>query len=186
MVRVETIRNRVSEIIQAPFNDLDSLRSSCQKGSPILPDSSLRMCAGINATTLNSGHYINGRYGIKKYDLQTNEETALCGFYIENNEMVIRHTPQGKRPEEFSSGAVRNRLGRSNFRIEMMQAMIEIAERLGLSGIVGFPVRPYLMGNVRTYLHKTAARDGMFALFDFELRNANQPNEAYYYLSLDS
>ncbi|MCR4313542.1 MAG: hypothetical protein NUV58_04800, partial [Candidatus Roizmanbacteria bacterium] len=173
MVRVETIRNRVSEIILPVFNNIDGLQTSCLAGNSILPDSSLRMCMGINATSLNGVHFINGQYGIKKFDAHTDEYTALCGFDIENNEMVIRHTPQGKKPEEFSSGAVRNRLGRSNFRIEMMQAMIEIAKKLGLKGVVGFPVRPYSVGDVRTYLHKTAGRDGMFALFDFELRNAD-------------
>lgn len=186
MVRVETIRHRISDIILPPFNDLDSLRSSCQVGTPILPDSSLRMCTGINATSLNGGHFINGQYGIKKYDLHTDEETALCGFDVENGEMVIRHTPQGKKPEEFSSASVRNRLGRSNFRIEMMQAMIEIAEKLGLKGVVGFPVKPYFMGDIRTYLHKIVGKNDMFELFDFELRNNDQPNDAYYYLSLNS
>ena len=155
MVRVETIQRRVSEIILTPFNDINTLKSSCLTSSPLLPDSSLRMCQGINATALNGGHFINGQYGIKKFD-------------------------------EFSLGSVRNRLGRSNFRIEMMQAMIEIAKKLGLKGIVGFPVRPYSMGDVRTYLHKTAGRDGMFELFNFSLRNEDQPNEAYYYLSLES
>jgi len=186
MVRVETIRHRVSGTIIAPFHDLDSLRSSCQTGSPILPDSSLRMCTGINATALSGGHFINGQYGIKRYDSHTGEETALCGFDIENNEMVIRHTPQGKKPGEFSSGAARNRLGRSNFRIEMMQAMIEVAEKLGLKGVVGFPVRPYFFGDVKTYIHKLKAKNDMFEVFNFQLKNETQPNEAYYYLDLSS
>lgn len=186
MVRVETIRNRVSEIILPVFNNIDGLQASCLAGNSILPGSSLRMCMGINATSLKGGHFINGRYGIKKFDAHTDEHTALCGFDIENNEMVIRHTPQGKKPGEFSSGAVRNRLGRSNFRIEMMQAMIEIAKKLGLKGVVGFPVKPYSMGDIKTYLHKLVGKNDMFEVFNFELKKADQPNEAYYYLSLNS
>lgn len=185
MVRVETIRRRVSEIILPPFNNLDSLRSSCQAGTPILPDSSLRMCTGINATALSGGNFINGKYGIKKFDLHTDEETALCGFDIENNDMVIRHTPQGKKPEEFSSASVRNRLGRSNFRIEMMQAMIEIAKKQNLKGVIGFPVKPYLLGNLKKYDLKIKAKNKMFELFNFKyIENSRDPNDAYYYLDL--
>jgi hypothetical protein len=186
MVRVETIRNRVSQIILPVFNNVEGLQTSCTAGKPILPDSSLRMCLGTNATALNGEHFINGRYGIKKFDSHTGEETALCGFDIEKQEMIIRHTPQGKKPEEFSTGAVRNRLGRSNFRIEMMQAMIEIAKKLGLKGVVGFPVRPYFIGDIKTHLHKIVGKNDMFEVFNFELKNGGDPNEAYYYLSLNS
>ena len=185
MVMVETIRRRVSGIILPPFDNLDSFEYSCLAGRPLLPDTSLRMCTGINTTALNGGHFINGQYGIKKFDFHTNEEVALCGFDIENGEMVIRHTPQGKKPQEFSSSQVRNRLVRSNFRIEMMEAMIEIAEKLGLKGVVGFPVRPYFLGDIKVYLHKIVGKNNMFEHFNFSLINGDKPNDAYYYLSLN-
>ena len=187
MNKVEIIRQRVSGKILPIFENVDSLQASCLAEAALLPDSSLKMCIGMNMAIPENKSLINGTYGIKKIDTHTREEVAVCGFDIEKNEMIVRHTPQGKKPEEFSSKQVRNRLGRSDFRIEMMQVMIEIAKILNLKGIVGFPVRPYFVGNMDTYLHKIRAKNKMFELFNFSfINNEKQPNDSYYYLALIS
>lgn len=185
MSRVETIRQRVSEKILPSFENIDGLRASCLAETALLPDSSLKLCNGMKVLPKNKS-WIDGTYGIKKIDVHTGEQVAVCGFDIEKNEMIIRHTPQGKNPQEFSSRQVRNRFGRSDFRIEMMQAMIEIAKKLNLKGVIGFPIKPYYFGDMDTYLHKIKAKNKMFELFNFSFINKKQPNESYYYLALSS
>lgn len=184
MNRVESIRQRTSRLITIPFFDFNTLSSACHQSLPLLHDMTLQMCPGINATSPNGSRYINGQFGIKKYDSHTAEEVAVCGFDIEKNEMVIRHTPQAKKPEEFSSPQVRNRLGRSDFRIEMMETMIEIAKRLRLKGVVGFPVRPSLLGKFQHDVLRMKGKNQLFELFNFQLKNQGQANESYYYLDL--
>src|SRR3989339_1597983 len=116
MSKVEEIRQRVSGKILPIFNDVDYLHTSCLVQTPIIADCSLRMCYGMRMVTPGKEVWINGTYGTKKFDKLTKEVVARCGFDIEKNEMVIRHTPQANRPEQFSSNQVRNRLGRSDFR----------------------------------------------------------------------
>jgi len=186
MSKAERIRERVSRKFLPVIEDIVSLHISCSNQTPLMIDSSIKLCVGgLRALDAKNVSLINGEFGLKKVDKVTGETVALCGFDIENDKMVIRHTPQGNRPKQFSSSAVRNRFGRSDFRIEMMQAMIEIAKKLNLKGVIGFPIKPYLLGDRKNYGLKLKAKNKMFELFDFKyIENSGDPNDAYYYLDL--
>ena len=186
MSKVEAIRQKVSRKILPIFNNIDALHVSCLNATPLLSDSSLKMCVGMNMKMPRNSSLINGTYGIKKLDSHTGEEVAVCGFDIEKERMIINHTPQGNRPEFFSSIQARHRLGRSDFRIEMMQAMIEIAKKLHLKEVVGFPIKPYFLGDKEIYSKKIKVKNKIFELFNFSLIGSELPNESYYSLTLNS
>jgi hypothetical protein len=188
MNRLEGIKERVSVKILPVFADICALESLSSAESFITADSSLKMSFGmfskIYETNIKS---IFGRYGIRKIDPRTGEEVAVCGFDVQENEMIISHTPQGKRPEEFSSQQVRHRFGRSDFRIEMMEAMIEIARQLNLKGIIGYPITHQSFDDkeLKIYLKKIRARDLMFELFGFSLTDKDPLAVPHYYLPLN-
>ncbi|GAB4219872.1 MAG: hypothetical protein Fur009_7960 [Candidatus Microgenomates bacterium] len=131
-----------SKIDIIPINDLDTLRQLCLDNAYVTNNLSIKACPGLFMKEVGKAlkkRPINGVYGLEKLDPNTKESVAFCGFRIENEEMLISHTPQGKKPEKFSSSTVRNRFVRSNFRVEMMAVLIEMAKNLGLKRIIGYP-----------------------------------------------
>lgn len=185
MSKVEGIRERVTRNFLPIIEDKATLQSYCVNQTPLFSDLSLRMCTGLRSVGKKNEVLIDGAFGLKKLDKVTGETVAVCGFDIENDKMVIRHTPQGNRPKQFSSSQVRNRFGRSDFRIEMVQAMIEIAKKLNLKGVIGFPIKPYLLGDRKRYDLKIKAKNQIFELFNFKYaENSGDLNDAYYYLDL--
>lgn len=132
----------------------------------------MRMCPGIampNASGVQQRR-INGAYGIEYLDPHTLETVALSGFNIEGPVMYIAHTTQGKRPTNFSTSSVRNRLGRSDFRIDMMNTMIEIAKKLKLTEIKGIPAALVESVNIGLVNYDFVAQrvDNIYELFGFE------------------
>jgi len=188
MSKAERIRERVSRNFLPIINNEDSLHALCSNQSPLISDATIKLCTGgLRILSEKSVSLIGGEFGLKKVDKITGETVAVCGFDIENDKMVIRHTPQGNRPKQFSSSAVRNRFGRSDFRIEMMQAMIEIAKKLNLKEVIGFPIKPYLLGDRKRYDLKLKAKNQIFELFNFKYKESSgDPNDAYYFLDLAS
>ncbi|MFA6080878.1 MAG: hypothetical protein WC741_00540 [Patescibacteria group bacterium] len=185
MSKVEGIRQRISTNFLPVVENRESLQILCSNQTPLIVDSTIQMCTGLRSKGKKNEFLIDGEFGLKKVDKVTGETVAVCGFDVENDKMVIRHTPQGNRPKQFSSSEVRNRFGRSDFRIEMMQTMIEIAKKLNLKGVIGFPIKPYLLGDMKRYDLKIKAKNKMFELFDFKYtENSGDPNDAYYYLDL--
>lgn len=121
--------------------NLENLTRVCLENKPLGENSVFRFCPGLfmKEAPVSAKRRINGVYGLEMIDRKTGEVVAFCGFNIEGDIMIITHTPQGKRPNEFSSKQVRNRLGRSHFRERMIEQMIEIARQLGIKEIQGIP-----------------------------------------------
>ncbi|MCX7881585.1 MAG: hypothetical protein N2482_03720, partial [Patescibacteria group bacterium] len=113
----------------------------CLENRPLDNNPLFRFCPGLfmKEAPINLKRKINGVYGLEMLDKKTDEAVAFCGFNIEGNNMIITHTPQGKRPNEFFSKQVRNRFGRSHFRERMIEQLIEIAKKLGVKEIQGLP-----------------------------------------------
>jgi len=178
---VSSIRSRINEKT-IPILSIESLRQSCLVNAPITADSSLRMCPGIlmHEAPMRVRRMINSTYGITKYDPETNEPVATCGFNIEDNIMIINNTPHGKAPRLFESKKVRRRFAKSYFRIEMMQVMVNMAKNLKLNGIKGFPVNER-HGAVSEKMRR--AVNELFELFGFELIADDKP---YYFFDLIS
>jgi len=185
MSKVEGIRHRVTKNFLPVIESANTLQILCSNQTPLISDATIKMCTGLRSLGTKNEVLIDGTFGLKKVDKVTGETVAVCGFDIENDKMVIRHTPQGNRPKQFSSSQVRNRFGRSDFRIEMMQAMIEIAKKLNLKGVIGFPIKPYLLGDRKRYDLKIKAKDNLFELFNFSLTKSEfDPNDSQYFLDL--
>lgn len=120
---------------------------------------------------------------MERIDNETGEALAMAGFKIENDKMIITHTPQGKRPDEFSSKRVRNRFGRSHFREKMMMQMIEIAKKLKLKSLIGYPAALYHEVDIGLISYEDACRrmDRLFEKMGFVF----DEERLVYYLKLE-
>ena len=177
--RISLIRSRTSEKT-VPVFSIATLRQYCLVTAPIIADCTLKMCPGIlmSDAPIQMRRQINATFGIEKYDPETREQVASCGFNIEDNVLVIKNTPHGKRPDDFTLVAVKNRLTTSDFRIEMMQVMLDIAKNLKLQGVMGFPI---VEQNVPVPKRIYRAVNELFESFGFDLISDTKP---YYYYNL--
>lgn len=136
MSSIESIRERV-QAQSIPVAEIDQLKQRCLVNTLLSPG--IRLCPGLRSTfaELSLRRSIWGEYGIEKIDMTTKRPVAVAGFFIQNGVMEISHTPQGIRPNEFQNPPERHRLGRSQYRYEMVLSLIELAKQLGLTKVVG-------------------------------------------------
>ena len=108
--------------------DRKSLMDSCYCNSQI--SGNLRLCCGVwmyDVAPESSIRPIDSDYGIEML-AETGEMIARIGFDLEDDGTItIKHAPQGAHPRAVSRRA-RNELVRdSNFRVELVEAVINLA-----------------------------------------------------------
>lgn len=97
---------------------------------------------------------INGQYGIllKSQRPESDENLAVAGFSIGWGQMEIEHSPQGANPRRYNSHPFmgklshsgRNELLVSNYRMFMMQVLIDLARSMDLEKIKGIAAENHM------------------------------------------
>jgi len=168
----------------------EALRDMCIAGTRIFKDTRLALGLKMPGIDHQAAMPINAPYALVRYDHAANTIVAACGFELEDGHMTITHAPQilTLKPEIGTNLDVRQRaldeLSDTDFRMEMIRQMLEIAKILKLERVKGLPPALSTAVEVGTLTYAEACKriDNIYRNLGFNFRE--QRDKCFYELVL--